>query len=72
MGVPDRKEYNYNYYRERIKKQKENNTYTVECELCGRKVVNSSLSNHMKTKYCQKHYELRLKKQQKLNALKEK
>lgn len=72
MGVPNRKEYNYQYYRQRIQKQKENNNYVVECELCGRKVINSSIPNHIKTNYCEKHYKLKLEKQNKLNALKEK
>lgn len=69
MGVPNRKQYNYEYYRQRIQKQKENGNYIVECELCGRKVINSSLSSHMKTKYCDKHYKLKLEKLEKLKKL---
>ena len=71
MTPEERKIYNSNYYRNNIEKQKNNNEYIIECELCGKKVIKSSLNKHLKTNYCKKHYEIRLYKMKKLNALKE-
>ena len=69
MTTEETKLYNQNYYKNRIQKQKENNEYIIECKLCGKSIIKSSLNTHLKTKYCSNHYQRKLDMVQKLKAL---
>jgi hypothetical protein len=70
MTSEETKLYNKKYYNKRIQKEKDNNEYKIECKLCGKSIIKSSLNTHLKTKYCSKHYQRKLDMTQKLNALK--
>lgn len=69
MTTEETKIYNKEYYNNRIQKEKDNNQYVIECKLCGKSIIKSSLNTHLKTKYCSKHYQRKLDMAQKLNAL---